>query len=127
MFKKIKYGIQRYKRGWSDEDAWDFHSYLAEIIPPVVRKLQKGCGCPSEFFDKDNKSNECQKWHDTLEEIAQGFEAIEEIGNYAYQKWEKQEDGNYKLETDQEALNNLHDKAQRALELFSKHYFALWD
>ena len=127
MFNKIKNFIARGRRGYSDEDVWDFHSYLARIIPPVVRKLQKGCGCPSEFFDKDNKNNECQKWHDILEEIAQGFESMEKIGNYAYQKWEKQENGGHKLETDQEALNNLHNKSQAALNLLAKHFFALWD
>lgn len=127
MLRKIKYFIQRGKRGFSDEDAWDFHSYLAEIIPPVVRKLQKGCGCPQEFFDADNKNNECQKWHDILEEIAKGFEAVGEIENHTYQKWIKQENGNYKLEIDQESLNNLHDKSTRALDLFSKNFFALWD
>jgi len=127
MFNKIKNFIARGKRGWSDEDAWDFHSYLAEIIPPVVRKLQKGSGCPERFYDKENINNECQKWHDTLEEIAQGFEAIGEIEKHTYQKWEKQENGGYKLETDQKALNNLHDKSVRAISLFADNFFALWD
>jgi hypothetical protein len=41
MFKSIKYFIQRGKRGYSDEDVWDFDNYLCSIIPPAIRELKR--------------------------------------------------------------------------------------
>jgi len=32
LLRKIKWFIQRGKRGWADCDAWDFNTYVAGII-----------------------------------------------------------------------------------------------
>jgi hypothetical protein len=128
MFENIKYFIQRGRRGWSDEDAWDIDHYLARIIPPMVRRIGKdGMGCPEEFFDNTCKNDECHKWKEILEEIAQGFEAAEQIKNLSFGfRWEK-ENGIYDMKVKEEKQKQLAAKFDRGMELFSKYFLNLWD
>ena len=130
MFKKIKYFIQRGMRGYSDEDTWSFDDYLCEIIPPALRKLAKnhcGCGCPTEFWDSLSKNNECHKWAEALETMAQGFESAQSLKNMSYYKMKKHEDGSYTREIDEEMLKNLNLKYNAGILLFSKNFLSLWD
>lgn len=128
MIKEIKWFIQRGRRGWADCDWWDMHSYIADMMPALIRKLKGGSGCPSEFYKKEAVNDECHKWSETLEEIAQGFEAAKFLGTCGYQKWaEGDKPGYKKLETDYEAMENARKKMERGLELFAKHYLNLWD
>jgi len=93
----------------------------------AIRDLKGGFGCPSDFYNPKNTNNECQKWNDTLEEMAQGFEAVLFIDEHRYQKWVPTKDGNRQLEIDYSAIKNAQKKAKRGLELFAKHYQCLWD
>jgi len=127
IFKKIKWFIQRGRRGWDDTDAWGFHTFFAELVPPMIRKMKDGAGCPSKFYDSKNTNNECQKWHDTLEEMAQGFEAVEFLDKYKYKTWSELDNGNCTLEIDYKAMDNARKKMDKGLKLFAKHYLNLWD
>lgn len=76
MFEGVKYFIQRGKRGYSDQDIWSFDAYLCSIIPSAIRKLENdNHGCLGDLWDSSRKNDECWKWKEILEEIAQGFEA----------------------------------------------------
>jgi len=128
MFRSIKNFIQRGRRGYSDSDMYDIDSYLCEIIPPMLRSLKKGYGCPSEFYDNDNINNECQKWYNTLEEMAQGFEAAEFLKHAKYLKFMPDEKGRGNiLYTDVEATENARQKMEKGLFLFCKYFLNLWD
>lgn len=129
MFKEIKYFIQRGRRGWSDRDAWDIDQYIAEMIPPMVRRIAKnGMGCPQEFYDNTCKNDECHKWNDTLEEIAQGFEAAVQIKNLSrYCRWLKTPEGLYDHVYEKGRDKQLAKKFDRGMELFSKYFLNLWD
>lgn len=127
MIKEIKYFFQRAKRGYDDTDCWDVGAYFARTAPAMIRKLKKGCGCPSDFFDGENKNNECARWHEALEEMAQGFEAANYIQNFHAYKMIKQLDGTSKYETDQAAFDNAAKKMEAGLALFAKNFLALWD
>lgn len=125
--RQIKWFIQRGKRGYSDYDLWDFHSYLSPMIAKALRDLaQKKRGCPSEFWDDKAVNDECHRWKECLEEMAQGFEAAEYLQSYKYRIWVSTENGR-RLELDKEGLENAEKKMQRGLELFAKHYLSLWD
>jgi len=124
MFEEIKYFIQRGRRGYSDRDLWSFDSYLCDIIPPAVRHLKQGTGCPSELWDKKAKNDECHKWDETLEEIAQGFEAAKEIANPKLRWVEKDK---WEQEVDVLKYEQLNKKYNRAMDLFKKHFLSLWD
>ena len=129
MIKEIIWFIQRGRRGWADCDVWDFDYYLCNIIPQGLRKLKGGVGCPSEFYDKEAKNKECHLWDETLEEMAQGFEAAKFLKSCGYQKMipSKEKPKYWKMEIDQEAMKNAKEKMDRGLQLFAKHFFTLWD
>lgn len=131
ILKEIKYFYQRGTRGYSDRDCWDIDSHLASIIPPMVRTLKDGCGSPSKLYDPTSVNNEHHKWHEIVEEIAQGFEAAEHIKNLDYHRWVDSTNPKYKgckeFSIDHEALKNYQDKMNRGLELFSKYFLSLWD
>jgi hypothetical protein len=112
MFKEIKYFIQRGKRGYSDRDLWDFDNYLSKIIPPAVRHLAKNAmGCP-----------------EILEEIAQGFEAAEQIKTLKYHfAWNKDGSEKYTMEYKEEKQKQIAVKFDRGMELFGKYFLNLWD
>ena len=124
ILKKIKYGFQRYKRGYSDEDIWDFDSYLCDILIPVLRTFsKKNMGCPSEFWDTEAKNDECHKWQETLEEMAQGFDAVIELDR---PRWMLEKKLGEK-EIDLKAIKLLQKKADKGLALFIKYFRCLWD
>ncbi len=93
IFKRIKWFFQRGRRGWADCDWWSMNSYISDMMPDLIRKLKDGYGCPSEFYDKEVKNNECHKWHEILEEMAQGFEAAKFLDIYGYHKWVPADEG----------------------------------
>lgn len=125
--RKIKYFIQRGCRGYSDEDTYDFWNHLTSIIPPAVRQLKQGIGCPSEYWDGEKKNDECHKWRDVLEEIAQGFEAADWIARGKYFVWKKSENGCMEHSVDDLALKIYTAKMERGLDLFAKNFLGLWD
>lgn len=129
MFEELKYFIQRGRRGYSDRDLWNFDEYLYKIIPPALRHLAKrSFGCPSELWDEKDKNNECHKWSEILEEIAQGFEAAKEIDtSFGCQYKKELKDGAYTYEYDKKRAKLLTEKFERGMDLFKKYFLNLWD
>ena len=128
MFNEIRYFIQRGKRGYSDRDLWSFCDYLCEIIPKGIREYKNGIGCPEEFWDKEAKNNECHKWHEAIEEIAQGFEAIKEIENSIGCQYKKEvKDNAYIFEYDKKRAELLTQKFEKGMDLFKRYFLSLWD
>jgi len=124
LFRNIKYFIQRGRRGYSDEDLWGFNDYLCKIIPPALRHLKNGTGCPGDLWDGKAKNDECHKWDEILEEMAQGFEATEEIGNPKMMWVEKDK---WEQEVDVLKYKQLNKKYNRGMDLFKKYFMNLWD
>ncbi|MCK9320284.1 hypothetical protein [Methanoculleus sp.] len=127
MFEEIKYFIQRGKRGYSDRDTWDISEYLGEIMPELLRSLKRGSGCPSKFYDKGAVNNECHKWSEALETMAQGFEAAEWIKS-SHPKIEIiTKDGKREMSSDFKSLDQAEEKMKKGLHLFAENYLGLWD
>ena len=127
--RKFKKWYQRAKRGYADEDVWGVNSYLCEIIPPMLRKIkEEHYGCPGNLFDASRKNDECWKWKEILEEIAQGFEAGEALINHEVTQWTPIEGKNlYAFETDEDKIKQCSEKFNRGMELFKEYFFNLWD
>jgi len=127
ILKEIKYFIQRGKRGFSEQDLWSFDDYLCDIIPPALRQLKKKqTGCPQELWDEKRVNDECHKWKEILEEMAQGFEAVEELTSLNFFKYVR-EDGYYSRELDEEKRRLLTKKYDRGMKLFCENFMNLWD
>jgi len=128
LIRRLKNFYWRGKRGWSEEDAWDIDAYLVEVIPPIVRKYKdEGSGCPGELYDKSRKNDECWRWKEILEEIAQGFEASAWIKDMKYMRQVKNPNGSYSYEEDKKVLEEMSKKAETGLQLFAKWFPNLWD
>ena len=126
LFREIKWFIQRGKRGWADCDAWGVSDYLNDILPQLLRRLKGQTGCPSEFYDAEATNNECHRWDEALETMAQGFEAAKWLDKFGYHRWVDGPHGK-KLEIDEQATANAQKKAEKGLQLFAKYYQGLWD
>lgn len=127
--KEIKYLIQQGKQGYPERDLWDPCNYLCDIIPSILRDLaKKSHGCPSELWDKKAKNNECHRWIEIIEEIAQGFEAAKAIENSIGCNFKKElEDGAFKYEYDKKLAKQMTEKFEKGMNLFKKYFLYLWD
>lgn len=125
----IKNFIIRGRRGWAPSDAWDGHHYLARIIAGMVRQLAKhNTGCPQELFDAKNLNNECHPWKVILEEIAQGFDAFQEMDSTHYSfMFKKNNQDIYERQLHNLKRKQLTQKYDRGMELFAKYFMSLWD
>jgi hypothetical protein len=123
LFRKIKSFYQRGKRGWADEDTWSFYSYLCDMIVPALRYLKDNChGCPDAYYNQHRENDECHKWKDVLETMAQGFEAAKYLETLQFMKLE---DGKFIF--DENANRNAVNKMKVGLELFAENFINLWD
>lgn len=112
---EMKSFIQRGMYGVADCDIWGLNSYLSDWFPYALRKMgDDSLGCPQQLFDAEDHNNECHKWKEVLEEIAQGFDAYKALDEMSL-KWtiEKQEEVNKKL--------------KRSFDLLSEYFPNLWD
>ena len=144
IYRFFKRGIQRWKRGWSDEDVWGIDGYLNDIIPQMVKRLKDihhGVPCYVGKTETDKKFEQAdKKWMNILDEIIWLFNMNKKIGEnrYFYQNsknWSSKEYFEYnelwndtKREYKPRSLDYdeciRHDKAWK---LFRKYYFSLWD
>lgn len=102
LYDEARYFIQRGRRGYSDRDAWNLHSYLAEWMPAALRSLQGGHGHPLGMTRKG--------WDRRLEIMARGFEAVNHIWEESPLGWKR---GKRVL--------------RRGMKLFAEHFLNLWD
>jgi len=127
LFNGIKWFVQRGRRGYSQEDTWDLADYFCRLLPPMIRELQGKCGCPSEFYDRESVNNECHKWDETLEEMAQGFEAAKWIKDMSISSSIRELNGKRGYNFDFKSFDNAEEKMNKGLALFAKHFLSLWN
>lgn len=106
-YRKVKWFIQRGKRGWADVDAWDIDSYLTPIMIGMLSRMLKGgiLGYPDGISPEE--------WEDNLKRMLEGFQAAQQILNDEYRIGE---DLDAKMAT-----------FHLGMDLFNQWYFSLWD
>lgn len=146
--RKIKWFIQRGRRGWSDKDLWGFDSYLTKVISGGLRQLAViSCGCPSDFYDEKKKGDECIKWKKVLLDIAEGFESKQKLtdddiidyseadalynekdplGNIN-EAWGKKLMEIQKSPKSKKLIKQHEAKWEKAITLFKEYYGNFWD
>lgn len=132
--KRIKWFFQRGIRGYSDIDVWDISYWFENTIIPMLKQLKKGKhGYPMGMTEKE--------WDMILDNMICYFE--ESTKKYCSEKNEYEEEYTKDLLNDNEEFNksvrnrwlkreeeisryriNMKNKA---LKLFSKYYYDLWD
>jgi len=102
---RIKRFWQRGKYGYSDADTWHLSYYLATIIVAGVKAIrERALGFPNNMHGEE--------WEEVLQQIEEGFSAALAIMDY------------YDIDGDSKLLQ---DKYEKGMQLFSKHFFSLWD
>ena len=138
-YRKIKRGIQRAYRGWSDEDCWAGHYYLAKVTYEMLLRLKNTKhGIPLDMFPESAKLREdgnftnaqeaiaINKWNKTLDKIIYAYKLNVDISNgdreiYAPQMPEDVRN-EYKCLSQKEESQRL-----LGMNLFAKHFFSLLD
>lgn len=76
VFMKIKYFIQRGKRGYADCDIWDFNTYLSKVICEGCTQISKeSYSIPMSLSIKHgtNYDAAAKEWHLILTKIIRAF------------------------------------------------------
>lgn len=81
--RRVRWGVQRWRRGYSDLDVWNTDHHLCRIIPPMMRQLSRELhGVPGTIamrFEADTHAERMElavaEWRRILLTVADGFEA----------------------------------------------------
>lgn len=136
---KIKWFIQRGKRGYSDYDILDISDWFIQVIVPMLKQLKETkCGYPCDMTEEE--------WNNQLDKMIRCFMEISEDGCSMRNEYENKvfesfdiEDIN-KDETEEhkklrekwlsreKEIDNYKEKMKiEAFNLFSKYFWSLWD
>jgi len=83
MFKKIKYFIQRGRKGYSTFDLYSLSYYLADLISNALKEFKENefMGIPTRIYEesKENEKVALKKWNKILDKIIDTFETVKKI------------------------------------------------
>jgi len=82
-YRKIKRGIQRAYRGWSDEDVWNLHAYNARVTYAMLLNLKKNKhGYPATPNPKTGEEDYDEaRWDKILDQIIYAYKLNTDIAN----------------------------------------------
>jgi hypothetical protein len=116
--------IQRFKRGYSYGDIWDMDYWFMRTVKPMLIHLRDhGIGVPNDLYLQD-ADNERIIWENTLTEMISCLELMDEDNA---EKYLGIKDDDYSVESYKKVTNLMEESKNRFFELFSKHYYSLWD
>lgn len=118
--RKVRWGVQRWRRGYSDLDVWNTDHFLATIIPPMMRQLSHELhGVPGTIaarFEAETHGDRMElataEWRRILLTVADGFEAWTTMS-------EEYPEG--------ERLAELTRRWEEGSALFVEHFGGFWD
>ena len=107
--KRVRWFIQRGRRGYADCDWWEMDSYLTRIILPMLKRLRN----ESMGYPGYGQASTPEKWKSLLDEMIECFEIAQRIDGW-----------DYDLYNDSLADIKLFEKK---MKVFTRWFFALWD
>lgn len=114
--------IQRFKRGYSYGDVWDMDFWFMRTVKPMLIHLRDhGIGIPNELYLQD-ADNERILWENTLTEMISCLELMDQNNVYDYLGYSKLGPKDY-----EKVYQIMEENKNRFFELFSKHFYSLWD
>lgn len=131
--REIKWFFQRGIRGYSDKDVWSIDIWFKSIIIPMLEQLKETKqGYPIDMTEEEwnltlnnmiNYFKECTDFYcseknEYEDEYMSRIMSTNEYDKSLTNKWLKREEEIDKYK------NEMKDKA---FELFSKHFYSLWD
>ena len=115
---------QRFKRGYSYGDVWDMDYWFMRTVKPMLTHLRDhGIGVPNALY-LEGAENERAAWETILTEMIECLELMDEDNA---QEHLGIADDDYSAESYNKVWGLIEDKKSRFFELFSKHFYSLWD
>ena len=116
--------IQRFKRGYSYGDVWDMDFWFMRNVKPMLIHLRDhGIGIPFDLY-LDGEENERSAWEAVLTEMIDCLTLMDED---EAQKYLGVADEEWSVESYNKVNDLMDEKKNRFFELFSKHFYSLWD
>ena len=110
--KRIRWFVQRGRRGYADCDWWAMDFFLVGIILPMLKRMKADeIGYPGY-----GKASTPEKWDALLDEMIEGFTVAQKII-----------DGDYPPEQFLELLAQDKKVFEKKAKVFIKWFFHLWD
>ena len=120
----LRVRCQRFKRGYSYSDVWDMDYWFIHTVKPMLIHLRDyGIGTPGEIYNHDGEDGRIN-WKNILTEMIDCLDLMEED---AAQEHLGVADNDYSVESYNKVTDLMHEKKDRFFELFSEHFYALWD
>jgi len=126
--KRIKWFIQRGKRGWADCDWWSMNYHLVGIIVPMLKTLKE----KSMTYPGCKGASTPEEWNTVLDTMIEGFEAAKRVIDDDYCSIVSPgfpEKKATRKEVMQWVKMNKEDQKifKKKSKLFIKWFFDLWD
>ena len=118
---------QRFKRGYSYGDVWDMDLWFKKTVKPMLIHLRDhGIGIPNDLYveEEDNRV----RWEEVLTEMINCLDMMDEhnvkehLGFGDFGAWTRMTSEDYS-----NIYNTMEENKNRFFELFSKHFYSLWD
>lgn len=120
----LKARIQRFKRGYSYGDVWDMDFWFMRTVKPMLIHLRDhGIGIPNDLY-VEGSDNERIYWENTLTEMISCLELMNEDNA---QKYLGIDNDDWSVENYNKTWALMEENKNRFFELFSKHFYSLWD
>lgn len=115
---------QRFKRGYSYGDVWDIDCWFMRTAKPMLIHLRDhGMGIPFDLY-LEGEENERAAWEAVITEMIDCLTLMDED---EAQKYLGITDEDWSVESYNKVNNLMEEKKNRFFELFSKHFYSLWD
>jgi len=115
---------QRFKRGYAYSDVWDIDCWFMDTIKPMLIQLRDhGIGIPWDLYNHEDE-NERIDWENILTEM---IECLDLMNEDAAQEYLGVADDDWSAESYKKVNDLMDAKKNRFFELFSKHFYSLWD
>ena len=122
-FDNLRARCQRFMRGYSYGDARDIDVWFMQTVKPMLIFLRDtGLGIPNDLYV--DGENERVLWEEVLTEMIECLTLMHEDEAIKYLGIS---DKYYSTEAYNKLNNFMEEKKNRFFELFSKHFFSLWD
>ena len=119
---KVKWFLQRGRRGFAECDVWNLQNYLSNLIASSVRELKEiQSGIPDEIWIKGKTEKRAtSEWDTILERIIISFESLRDIDKISDMEM-------FDAKESAKIYKQVEKDAQVGLKLFIKYFNSLWD
>jgi hypothetical protein len=111
-------------RGYSYGDIWDMDYWFMRTVKPMLIHLRdNGIGIPNDLY-QEGAENEREAWESVLTEMINCLDLMDEDNAQAHLGIA---DNDHSVESYKKLNDFMDENKDRFFELFSKHFYSLWD